>query len=220
MTADSSSIIVADTNIAYILYFFIDKAIIPWSSISININSLIKFHPIVLLEVHSHKEAWDLCQAYSYSSPIYPDFFDLIRGEGIQKVIEFVESNIEKQIPSVDIDSREFHNKRKTYEAERHRLQLAWKNSGVLGNKTTSKPSNNDYSVLFSAEKYGLKLVTNDEILLSIAQEFLAEENTYKAEDIINARYKENPNLRELIEDASEVLNNLKITFNISRALK
>lgn len=179
----------------------------------------LKFHPIVLEEVEGHQAAMKLFNEYGITSEYKPSFFSDIGDFEVQKIVDFVRNNL-AEIDNVDVDSRHFVNKRRIYEGERKRLQNEWKGTGVRGRKVTSKPSDADYSILFSAHCSNYKIVTNDEILLSVAEEFLDSGHTYKVEDIINSFYTSNQSFKKVIEEVVETLEHFSFTFNLSRALR
>jgi hypothetical protein len=212
-------LVIADTNVAYILYFFLDKGIVPGTEITLSSGCVVKFHPVVQIETQAHMEAWQVCNKLGLNKTNFPRFFDDIRDEGIAKLDKFIGDNL-ANVSAVDTNSTLFFNKRKTYEAERLRLQEEWKKAGTLGRKVKSRPSDADYSILFSAETTGHMIATNDEILLAVAQEFLSEDLTLKAEDIVNDFFRQDQSTKKKVEEISSILSYLKISFNLARALK
>ncbi len=218
-SSEPSFLLLADTNIAYCLYFFLGKDLFSNTNILLPDGSKLKFHPIVLEEVEGHQAAMKLFSEYGISSEYQPSFFSDIGENEVQKIVDFVKNNI-AEIQEVDVDSRHFVNKRRVYEGERKRLQSEWKKTGVKGKKVNSKPSDADYSILFSAHCSKCKIVTNDEILLSVAEEFLESGYTFKVEDIINSYFVSNQSLKKDIEEVVGTLNQFGFTFNLSRALR
>ena len=214
-------IILSDTNVAYVLYFFLEKKIIPERNIFLGEEKIkIEFHPIVKEEIEAHFTAWLTCKELKISTKSScPSFFDSIGKSAIEKIVGFVDANLAPSF-SVDTTSDEFFNRKKVYEAARKKIQIGWTSEGVIGKKTYSKPSDQDYSILFSVEKNLLKLATNDEILLAIACELLEEGSTYKTEDLINLVYLINLSSEEKIKEVCATLSALDQTFNLARALR
>ncbi|MEQ1722910.1 MAG: hypothetical protein ABL930_07015 [Pseudobdellovibrio sp.] len=203
-------ILLSDTNAAYKLHFFTDKQIIPKTNIIIPKLGKLEFHAIVLEEVEAHITVFKTAKAMGldFNGLEIPNFFQTVGDAYLDKIYDFVKNNI-CQIPIVDCHSSEFIQKRKVYEKERLDLQKKWKANGVVGKKVKSTPSLNDYSLLFSAQKQNLKLLTNDEILLAVAEEFLPDGSTFKTEDIINAVYRDDEQKKSLIEDTIGTLESL-----------
>ncbi len=214
----SQVLVIGDTNVAYILFFFTGKAVILAREISLASGCILKFHPVVQREIQAHMEAWHVCNQLEIEGT-FPSFFNDIKAEGMADLDKFVTQNM-AEIPAVDTNSKAFFNKRKVYEAERIRLQQAWRQAGTIGRKVKSQPSNADYSILFSAETRGDLIATNDEILLAVAQEFLSEDCTLKAEDIVNDFFRKDSSTKKAIEDVAAVLSYLGLPFNLARALK
>ena len=75
----SGVIILGDTNVAYKLFFFMDKGVL--GSIDIFVDSLgkLKFHPIVKEEVETHIEASRVLREYDYKNSHIPEFFKKYR---------------------------------------------------------------------------------------------------------------------------------------------
>jgi predicted nucleic acid-binding protein len=209
MLAQSSSIVImSDTNAAYKLYFFAVKEVIPFYNIQIGGVGVLEFHPIVLEELTAHLEAHRILSDYGWTDETFPKFFDSLNENQKLQLTNFVSSNVSKTITSVSSSDSDFHTSRKAYEKERVNLQNIWKSNGTQGRKVFSKPTLNDYKVLFSAQECNYKLLTNDEILLAVAESILDEGFTYKTEDIINAALKLDPSKKQIVE---EVLDNLSL---------
>ena len=220
MTTIPSPIILADTNAVYKLFFFVEKGLVASSNINIQGFGKIEFHPIVKDEVEAHTTAWRLSSQYGIKSADYPAFLETV-GEGTVKKIElFVKNNISNTINPVDTTSQKYINKKRIYEDERKDIQKEWVSQGVSGKKVRSKPSINDYSVLFSADCYKHKILTNDEILLAVATEFLDAGFIFKTEDALNAIYKANPACKPDLEEVIRTLSSLNEAINQSRVFQ
>jgi len=217
----SEHIILSDTNVAYVLSFFLEKKIIPERNIFLGEEKAkVEFHPIVKEEIEAHFTAWLTCRELNISTKnACPSFFDSIGKSAIEKILKFVSGNLAPSL-TVNITSNEFFNRKKVYEAVRKKIQTDWALEGVKGKKISSKPSDQDYSILFSVEKNLLKLATNDEILLAIARELLVEGSTYKTEDLINLVYLADSSVEEKIKEVCATLSALDQTFSLARALR
>ena len=219
---DFDLFLLADTNVAYTLFFFLGNGIIPSKNIIIN-DKPFKFHPIVLEEIETHLEAKNLFQTYSIGNrEDYPEFLNKLSKEEIEKLNSFVEENTSNEVLYVESSSQRFFRKKRIYEAERLKIQAAWKSQGkIKGNKLTSKPSDSDYAVLLTAEAHNCFIVTNDEILLAVSEEFLEQDKSLKVEDIVNMLFKNDPSIEETIR----IIHKTKLIkasrpFLIERALK
>lgn len=73
----------ADTNTAYTLYFFVDKGVIPSKDVIVNGGYRVVFHPIVLEEIATHEEAYALCTNYGMTQGNFPNFFKDIQSQGV-----------------------------------------------------------------------------------------------------------------------------------------
>lgn len=181
----NAKILLTDTNAAYKLYFFRRKNLVPLSKLEIDGIGIVEFHPIVLEEVSGHIGFWNKACEYNLSNKTEhcPNFFHALLADDFPKTIDFITANLCTSIESVNVKGQDFSDKRKIYEAERQRLQKIWKENGVLGKKVTSKPSNNDYCILYSAEKHNHKIITHDEILFAVATEILDDSVLLRVED-------------------------------------
>ncbi len=198
----TAGILLADTNAVYKLYFFFKKGLLPPNNIFIpNIGSL-EFHPIVLDEVAGHINFRNLIltKEYDYLIDEIPKFFSHLLDDDFPNLLMFTKNNLCKSLEIVDLNSEQFQKKRKIYEVERVRLQKMWIANNEKGKRVHSRPGSNDYSLLFSAEKHGYKIVTHDGILSAIAFEILNDEMTMKVEDIIKQILLNEPSQKEKIE--------------------
>lgn len=220
MTSGASPIILADTNAVYKLFFFVEKGLVSSKDISIQDFGKIEFHPIVKLEVEAHATAWRLSSKYGITSADYPAFFGMVGEQTIVKIENFVDNNFSRLINPVDTTSQRYISKRRIYESERKHIQNEWASQGVLGRKVRSRPSDNDYSILFSADCFKHKILTNDEILLAVATEFLDAGCIFKTEDVLNAIYKANPSCRSDMQEVINTLSALGEMVNHSRVFQ
>jgi hypothetical protein len=217
-SSNDETIILADTNVVYKLYFFVSTGVVPSRNIIIKNLGIVEFHPIVKVEVEAQTVAWRLSASYGIKGyGDWPAFFDLIGDKEVKKIEEFVENNISTRDVNVDTGSKAFLLKKKIYEKERMAIQKAMQEQGRVGRKVISVPSDNDYSVLYSAEIKKFKIVTNDEILLKVAEEFLDADQTLKAEDVLKVIYNNDIALESKIKETIETLDSLGEVITISR---
>lgn len=220
-TNENKIVVIGDTNAAYKLYFFAQKNVIRTSPIEIQSIGTVVFHQVVLEEVSAHIESWMYLNKVGIRPPEgeYPNFFDVIGEEELSKIEKFVTDNLSQDFAPVDSDQPKFQIKRKIYERERKKIQAQWQKSGTKGRKTYSTPSNADYGILYTAETTKTKIVTNDEILLAVAEDILGEGNTYKTEDLINAVLREDPSKKAAIQEALTNLEFMGEHINVGRVL-
>jgi hypothetical protein len=208
----SNIIILGDTNVAYNLYFFISQNVIPSKNIMVGAD-LFQFHPIVLEEVEAHAQAWITATELGYKDNDLPSFFDEIQKDGILKICKFVDDNL-AQVAEVKSDTADFINQRKIYETTRLILQQQMRNKGAVGKKVDSRPSLNDYKILYSASKQNMKLSTNDGILLEISKEILDPQNALKTEAVLKLILISDSTKKKGIEETLKTLNYLGRILN------
>ena len=194
---------------------FMKKGVVPFEKINVSGLGDLLFHEIVLEEAKAHEKAFKELKKLKLPSTDVPDFFSKIKGSDLKEMMKFIQANIDKSTKKEQPHNQHFRKMKKAYEKERKDLQKAWTAQGIKANKVSSKPSNNDYNLLYSANHRKYKLVTHDEILFSVASEFLEEGFILRTEDILNQILKINPSLKIKIEDATNNLESIGEKINI-----
>lgn len=171
-------------NVAYNLFSFISQGVIPSKNILIG-SDLFQFHPIVLAEVEAHTQAWIVSNELGY-----------------------VDENL-AAIALVNSDTEAFVAQRKIYENTRIELQDEMRRRGYKGRKVDSKPSLNDYKILYSAHTLQVKISTNDGILLEISREILDSHNALTTENLLKMILIADPLKKKDIEEVLKTLHYL-----------
>lgn len=222
MATQQVSTLITDTCSAYKLFFFISEKIIPEFNIIIPNLGKIEFHPIVLTEFDNDLAAYHLFKNLNLKPKWkgYPNFFDTLGHELLPKIESFIKGNLTK-LATTSPNDKKFIIQRKIYDDYRIQLQNQWQkeNKYQASQKSISEPTDEDYLLLYDALKNKIELVTNDEILLAVANHFLGvqvNKMAYMAEHVIHAVYSHNTHLKVAIEDCVKNLNYLNEKFQLN----
>ena len=124
MQQNQEIVLLADTNVAYKIYFFMKKGVVPFEKINVSgLGDLLfhLFHEIVLEEAKAHEKAFKELKKLKLPSTDVPDFFSKIKGSDLKEMMKFIQANIDKSTKKEQPHNQHFRKMKKAYEKERKR---------------------------------------------------------------------------------------------------
>ena len=184
----------------------------------------LEFHPIVKAEFDDDIDAFHFYKNINPkpSKKPFPDFLEIFGEQEFSKIEKFIDDNLSSKSLTPKNDPM-FKKVKKVYNDYREKLQQEWRESGKFqgSKKAKSKPTDEDYLLLYDSILCGFNLVTNDEILLEVSKYFFEEmkQNPYMAEDVIKAYYRRDTSLEPKIIEISKTMDYCSEPFRLSIAL-